>query len=59
MGSDLFILMLLESGDPNELPYEADQDDDEEEEFLYSLEKQKINVILSYNITILFTLFCL
>ena len=45
MGSDLFILMLLESGDPNELPYEADEDDDEEEEFLCSLEKQKINVI--------------
>ena len=59
MGSDLFILMLLESVDPNELPYEADEDDDEEEEFLCSLEKQKINVIFSYNITILFTLFCL
>ena len=59
MGSDLFILMLLESGDPNELSYEADEDDDEEEEFLCSLEKQKINVIFSYNITILFTLFCL
>ena len=59
MGSDLFILMLLESGDPNELPYEADEDDDEKEEFLCSLEKQKINVIFSYNITILFTLFCL
>ena len=59
MGSDLFILMLLEYGDPNELPYEADEDDDEEEEFLCSLEKQKINVTFSHNITILFTLFCL
>ena len=37
-------IMLLESGDPdpNELPYEADGDDDEEEEFLCSLEKKKI-----------------
>ena len=51
--------MLLESGDPNELPYEADGDDDEEEEFLYSLKKQKNYMIFSHNITILFTLFCL
>ena len=50
--------MLLESGDPNALPYEADEDDDEEEEFLCSLEKKKIYMIFSQNITILFTLFC-
>ena len=52
-------IMLLESGDPNELPYEADGDDDKEEEFLCSLEKKKIYMIFSQNITILFTLFCL
>ena len=38
-------IMLLESGDPNELPYEADGDDDEEEEFLCSLEKKKFYMI--------------
>ena len=51
-------IMFLESGDPNALPYEADEDDDEEEEFLCSLEKQKIYMIFPHNITILFTLFC-